>query len=158
MHQEQRTSAGRTSAGRASAGRIQARLGIVFLMLAGGLTGGLIGCGGGNSAPTTTINQGFPTVPSAPVVKITATNFKFSISALRARPGEDLTIALTSEQDTHDFVVDDGKLPVRVAIASEGVTAVGGLVAPQTPGTYAIYCSLLGHRGEGMQAQLIVAE
>ena len=115
-------------------------------------------CGGSDGPPPTTINQGYPTVPSAPVVKVEATNFKFSISALRARPGEDLTIALTSTKDTHDFVIDDGKLPVRVAIASEGVTALGGLVAPSTPGTYAIYCSLLGHRGEGMQAELIVAE
>ena len=120
--------------------------------------GGLSACGGNDGPPTTTINQGYPTVPSAPIVKVEATNFKYSISALRARPGEDLTIALTSTKDTHDFVVDDGKLPVRVAIASEGVTALGGLVAPQTPGTYAIYCSLLGHRGEGMQAELIVAE
>ncbi len=115
-------------------------------------------CGGSDGPPPTTINQGYPTVPTAPVVKVDASNFKYSISALRARPSEDITIALTSTKDTHDFVVDDGKLPVRIAIASEGVTALGGLVAPSTPGTYAIYCSLLGHRSEGMQAELIVAE
>jgi plastocyanin len=134
------------------------RFGTAAVVMAA-LAAGLVGCGGdGESAPTTTINQGRETIPSAPVVKVTATNYKYSIAALRARPGEELTIALTSTKETHDFVLDDGKLPVRIAIASEGVTAVGGLTAPQTPGTYVIYCSLLGHRGEGMQAELIVAE
>ncbi len=115
------------------------------------------GCGGSGSSSKPAINEGRPTVPDAPVVAIDGTNFKFSISVLRARPGENLTIALTSKQDTHDLVLDDGVLPVRIAMASEGVTALGGLVAPQQPGTYAIYCSLIGHRSEGMEAQLIVA-
>ena len=115
-------------------------------------------CGAdGSSSTATTINNGRETIPSAPVVKIDATNFKYSISTLRASPGEELTIAMTSKKDIHDLVLDDGKLPVRIAIASEGVTAIGGLTAPLKPGTYALYCSQLGHRGEGMESQLIVA-
>lgn len=116
------------------------------------------GCGADAAESTgTTINSGMETIPGAEVLKIDAGNFSFSIRALRMAPGEDLTIALHSTKETHDFVVDDGKLPVRVAVASEGVTALGGLRAPDTPGNYVFYCSILGHRAEGMEGELVVA-
>lgn len=85
-------------------------------------------------------------------IAVTATDFAFDPDEIAAEAGEDLAIALTSEDMVHDFVIDE--LDVHVA-AGRGETATGGVTADE-PGTYTYYCSVPGHRAAGMEGTMTV--
>ena len=59
---------------------------------------------------------------------------------------------LTADDLLHDFTIDG--LDAHVA-ADKGETAEGGLRADE-PGRYTYYCSIEGHRAQGMEGTLIV--
>ncbi|MGD9703022.1 MAG: plastocyanin/azurin family copper-binding protein [Acidimicrobiia bacterium] len=100
-------------------------------------------------------NEGSPTVPGARVVPVEASNFAFAPDRITAAPGEQITIEMISVKDRHDLVLL-GAESLRVAWASEGQTAVGGLTAPTEPGVYRFICSEIGHLAEGMEGELVV--
>jgi heme/copper-type cytochrome/quinol oxidase subunit 2 len=93
------------------------------------------------------------TVPGARQVRVSATSFSFTPDEIHVRVGEDVTILLTAADIAHDFTIDE--LDVHVA-ASPGQTGRGGLHAPSTSGRYTAYCSVVGHRGAGMTAIIVV--
>jgi plastocyanin len=94
-----------------------------------------------------------PTVPGAREIAITARNFRFDPSEIRVRAGEPVTIVLTSEGSLHDFTLGDG---AHVS-ADAGKTARGGLKV-DAPGTHTFYCTVPGHRSQGMEGKLIVED
>lgn len=104
------------------------------------------GMNGGHGANT-------PPVPGAREVAVTARSFSFEPKEIRARVGEDLTIALTAQDVGHDFTIDE--LQVHVA-AEPGTPARGGLRAASA-GRFTYYCTVPGHRGAGMEGTLVVA-
>jgi plastocyanin len=113
------------------------------------------GCGGSNDSGGDVTNEGVSTVPGARVVWVEATDFAFAPSEITATPGEQLTVEMTSVRGRHDLVLI-GAESVRVAWASEGQTAIGGMTAPSEPGVYRFICSEIGHLTEGMEGQLVV--
>lgn len=138
---------------------------IVPLLLAAGL---LAACGdddgnGGSAAATDDDEhmsddhhhddeEGSEPAPGAREIEVSGTDFAFEPSEISVEPGEDIAIVLTSTDILHDFVIDE--LDVHVS-ADAGETATGGLRADE-PGTYTFYCSVPGHREQGMEGTLVV--
>lgn len=103
--------------------------------------------GGGDHA-----GDASPVAEDARRIEVTASDFAFDPGDITAEAGEDLAIALTSEDILHDFNIDDLDFHVD---AGRGETAEGGLTVDE-PGTYTFYCSVAGHRSAGMEGTLTV--
>lgn len=93
-----------------------------------------------------------PAAEGARRIEVTASDFAFEPGDITAGAGEDLAIALTSEDILHDLNIDDLDFHVD---AGRGETAEGGLTVDE-PGTYTFYCSVAGHRSAGMEGTLTV--
>lgn len=93
-----------------------------------------------------------PVAPGARHLEVSARSFAFGPSEITAKADEDLAIVLSSVDSEHDFTIDE--LGAHVA-AEAGSTAIGGFRAI-TPGRYAFYCSVAGHRQAGMEGVLVV--
>ena len=79
--------------------------------------------------------------------------FKFDRSVIQAKTGETLALRLDNTSTTeHSFDIDE--LNVHVAMP-RGKSSLA-LVRPAKPGMYTFYCSLPGHRANGMVGKLIV--
>jgi len=85
-------------------------------------------------------------------VEVVAGDFAFDPAEIEAEAGEDLVIALTSDDILHDFTIDE--LDVQVT-ADAGETEEGG-ISDLEPGDYTYYCSVPGHREAGMEGTLTV--
>jgi plastocyanin len=124
-----------------------------LFVLGGALGVGLLvaGCGGddgGGGGGDATVN---PAIPGAPTVDVLAESFSFTPDEIDVAPG-DFNIALTSEDQFHDFVIEDVDGLVE---ASSGDTEEGGFTIDE-PGDYTFYCSVAGHRSSGMEGTLVV--
>ena len=107
-----------------------------------------VSCGG--------TSQGEPNravVPGARLIKVNATSYSFQPGRITIHAGEDVAIALHSDDTFHDFVVD--RVVGHVVGADGGSTAKGGLRINR-PGTYTFYCSVPGHRSAGMEGTIVV--
>jgi cytochrome c oxidase subunit 2 len=93
-----------------------------------------------------------PVAEGARRIEVDATSFDFSPEEITVTAGEDVAIVLTADDLLHDFTIDE--LDAHVA-AEKGETAEGGLRADE-PGRYTYYCSVEGHRENGMEGTLIV--
>lgn len=127
---------------------------------------------GGAEQPAATIAVAAPTVAAAeePTAAVTqeaggdlevivqATNdYSYEPNEVELRAGEPVTLVLDSSRsfESHSFVIDE--------IEGANVSADAGIVAsteftPLEPGTYTFYCSVAGHREEGMEGTLIIVE
>jgi len=91
-------------------------------------------------------------------VEVLATNdYSFEPEQIELKAGETVTLVLDSSRsfESHSFVIDE--------IEGVNVAADAGIVAsiaftPLEPGTYTFYCSVAGHREEGMEGTLTVVE
>jgi plastocyanin len=93
-----------------------------------------------------------PVAEGARTVAVDATSFEFEPAEITVVAGEDVAIALTSDDVLHDFAVEG----VEVHVAAErGETAEGGLRVDE-PGEYRIICTVEGHLEAGMEGTLIV--
>ena len=93
-----------------------------------------------------------PVADDAREIEVTATDFAFDPDEITAEVGEELAIALTSEDLVHDFTIDELEAHV---VADRGETARGGVRADE-PGSFVFYCSVPGHREAGMEGTLTV--
>ena len=91
-------------------------------------------------------------IDGAAELRVTASSFRFEPAELTIDAGQPVNIALTSTDMVHDFNVEGRGFHLA---AERGETAVGGLTVEET-GTYAVYCSVPGHREAGMEALLTV--
>jgi plastocyanin len=94
-----------------------------------------------------------PVEPGARKIPVAATSFEFDPDEITVDAGEDVTIVLTSDDISHDFVVD-GQGGHIVGTDGSG-TERGGLNIDK-PGKYDFYCSLPGHRDGGMEGTVVV--
>jgi len=85
-------------------------------------------------------------------VEVAARSFAFDPDEITVSEGEDIAIVLMSEDGLHDFTLDD--FDAHVA-AEAGETGFGGFRAGD-PGRYTFYCSVEGHREQGMDGVLVV--
>ena len=104
------------------------------------------GSGAGHDHSVTT-----PTVPGARVVDVEASSFEFMPKRITVGVAEDVTISLRSSDVLHDFVVQD----VGHVVAAKKKARQGGVHLDE-PGTYKFWCSVPGHRAEGMRGRLVV--
>ena len=93
-----------------------------------------------------------PVAPGAREIQVAGTSFEFDPDEITIDAGEDVAIVLTSEDILHDFTVEGEEGHVA---ADGGETASGGFRI-DAPGTYTFYCSVAGHREEGMEGSLVV--
>jgi plastocyanin len=93
-----------------------------------------------------------PVADDALRIEVTATSFEFDPQEITVEAGEDIAIVLTSDDILHDFTIDE--LDAHVA-ADADETAEGGFTAEE-PGRYTYYCTVEGHRDEGMEGTLVV--
>lgn len=93
-----------------------------------------------------------PVADGARRIDVAAHSFAFEPDEIHVQSGEDVAIVLTSDDVLHDFTIDD--LDTHVS-ADAGDTAEGGLRADE-PGRYTYYCTVEGHREDGMEGTLVV--
>ena len=91
-------------------------------------------------------------VPNAREIRVTADALTFTPKVLQVLAGEDVTIALTSDDTAHDLYV---KGVGHVVHADKGETAKGG-IRIDDPGTYEFWCTVSGHKEGGMRGVLTV--
>ena len=97
-------------------------------------------------------NESSDVADDARRIEVTATSFEFDPDEIRVEVGENVAIALSSEDILHDFTIDE--LDAHVA-ADRGETEEGGFTADE-PGRYTYYCTVAGHRDAGMEGTLVV--
>ena len=97
-------------------------------------------------------NENCPTVAGAREIAVTGEAFAFDAQNLVLTAGEDVTIALTAGDITHDFYV---KGIGHIVHAKAGKTAMGGLRIDE-PGTYRYWCTVKGHKKAGMTGTITV--
>ncbi len=108
----------------------------------------LAGCGGSSATPTPV-----PTPSPVPAIELQTAEFAFTPDALTVPAGSNTTIRLVNKGVVeHDLTIDALALKIAVKI---GGTAEGVLTAPAA-GTYDFYCSLPGHKENGMVGTLTV--
>jgi len=121
-----------------------------LLALLAGLAVAAAGCmGGGHHGD----DANRPVEPGARKIPVGATSFEFDPDEITIDAGEDVTIVLTSDDVSHDFVID-GQGGHIVGTDGSG-TARGGLRIDKR-GSYEFYCSLPGHRDGGMEGTVVV--
>ncbi len=87
------------------------------------------------------------------VIELSADNFAYSKSEIRAKMGEPTKIVLNVKQGFHDLVVDE--LNVRTLQVSSGETTSIEFT-PTKKGVFEFYCSVGNHRAMGMVGKIIV--
>lgn len=101
---------------------------------------------------TDAMDQNCPVVAGAPVVKVTGDNFAFEPATIDLTAGETVTIALMATDVAHDFYV---KGIGHIVHAKAGKTARGSFRIKKA-GTYKYWCTILGHKKQGMVGTITV--
>lgn len=121
-------------------------------------------CGTGKAAKTSegmnmdmdhsssSMDENCPVVAGAPVIKVAGDNFAFEPAQIDVTAGETVTIALTASDVAHDFYV---KGIGHVVHAKAGKTARGSFRLKKA-GTYKYWCTVLGHKKQGMTGTITV--
>lgn len=92
-----------------------------------------------------------PTGPAVETLSVEATNFAFAPDKLTA-PAGIIGVDLTSTNGVHDFVIEG--VPGFQVEATSGESS--SRKVELKPGTYTFYCSISGHRAQGMEGTLTV--
>ena len=94
-----------------------------------------------------------PKGASTETISVEAGNFYFKPDKISANPGI-ATIELTAKSGIHDFVFD-GAYP-GFQLEADGGGATQSKKIDLKPGKYTFYCSITGHRAQGMEGTLTV--
>jgi len=126
------------------------RIGVVVFAVV--MTVGFTACGGGGDDSGA---KGYvePKGPSTETISIEAGNFYFKPDTITANPGI-ATIELTAKNGIHDFVFD-GAYP-GFQLEADGGGGTQSQKIDLKPGKYTFYCSITGHRAQGMEGTLTV--
>ena len=94
--------------------------------------------------------------PAGPGGSLTAvaTEFEFELEDVRAQEGPIEVTLDNAGGAPHTFTIDEAYGDVKEIVADGGEEATGTLEL--FPGDYVYYCSIPGHRGEGMEGVLTV--
>lgn len=112
----------------------------------------LVSCGGGGDDDGSAYVP--PKGPAVATIDIEAGNFYFKPDKIDAEPGIN-EIKLTSAGGLHDLVFDHGKVPgFQLEVAGSGDT--DALDVDLKPGRYVFYCTIAGHRAQGMEGTITV--
>jgi uncharacterized cupredoxin-like copper-binding protein len=111
----------------------------------------LAGCGGSDSGGSSGYRQ--PQGPAVATIDIEAGNFYFKPNDINAKAGIN-EIKLTSAGGLHDLVFEGKLSGFQLEVSGSGDSAA--LKADLKPGKYTFYCSIPGHRSQGMQGTITV--
>lgn len=91
-------------------------------------------------------------------IDIVMSDFMFSQDEIQAQPGDTITVNLSVDSGSHDFVIDE--LDVQSDTIGSGQTDSVTFTVPDNAAgeTYAFYCSIGNHRSQGMEGQLVISE
>jgi plastocyanin len=122
------------------------------LLFAAAMTVGFTACGGGGDDGG---GQGYvpPKGASTETIAISAKNFAFTPDKITAHPGI-ATIELTAENGIHDLVFDGAFSGFQ--LEADGGGGTQSKKVDLKPGTYTFYCSITGHRAQGMEGTITV--
>ena len=123
------------------------------LLFAVAMTVGLTACGGGDDHHDGAAYVE-PKGPSTETITVDAGNFYFDPEKITADPGI-ATIKLTAENGIHDFVFDDDAYPGFHLEADGGGSSQSKKIDLKA-GKYTFYCTITGHRSQGMEGTLTV--
>ncbi len=84
---------------------------------------------------------------------VIGSNFKFSLNEIRVKKGDMVKITFKNEEGSHDWVIDEFNAKTKRLQVGEQETIE--FVANKV-GTFEYYCSVAGHRKNGMKGNLIV--
>ena len=126
------------------------RIGATFAAVA--LTVGLGACGGGGGGGGGSAYVE-PKGPSIATISIEAGNFYFKPNKITAGAGIN-TIALTAKSGIHDLVFDGAYSGF--SLEADGGGGTESKKIDLKPGKYTFYCSITGHRAQGMVGTLTV--
>ncbi len=84
-------------------------------------------------------------------VSMTAGNFYFRPNIIKAKPGQKVTVTMTANAGTHDFVLDEANVKKSVDIGT-----IIEITAPTVPGHYTYYSDVGADKTLGMVGDLIV--
>ena len=124
------------------------RAGLAGVLVAGGLL--LAGCGGDDGESG---GGGDDTTP-ADLVVIGDDQLQFDKESYSAAAGDVVIELVNDGSQPHTLLFDDGPDFDKLSVAGEGDEDRG--TAPLEPGSYTIYCDVVGHRSAGMEAQIVV--
>jgi len=111
----------------------------------------LAGCGGDDGGSGDGGDDGTP----ADVVAIGNDDLKFDKESYTARAGSVKIELVNDGSQPHTLLFDEDDVDFsKLSVAGDGDTDSGS--AELTPGTYTIYCDIVGHRSAGMEATLVV--
>jgi plastocyanin len=117
----------------------------------GTITGTVESTSSASSNSTSTSGSG--STASVKTFNVAASNFKFSLSEMRVKKGDTVTINVTNTGGFHDVKIDE--FNVATKRLQDGQTDTVTFVADKT-GTFEFYCSVGTHRQMGMRGNLIV--
>jgi plastocyanin len=115
------------------------------------MTVGSTACGGGDDGGGKAYVE--PKGPSTETISVEAGNYYFKPDKISADPGI-ATIELTADGGIHDFVFDDAYPGFR--LEADGGGGSESKKIDLKPGKYTFYCSITGHRAQGMEGTLTV--
>jgi plastocyanin len=117
------------------------------------MTLGLAACGGGDDGGGGGKAYVEPKGVSTETIAIEAGNFYFKPDKVTAQPGI-ATIELTAKNGVHDLTFD-GAYP-GFQLEADGGGGAESKKIDLKPGKYTFYCSITGHRAQGMEGTLTV--
>lgn len=98
------------------------------------------------------MEENCPVVAGAPEIKVTGDDFAFAPATIDLTAGETVMITLKATDVAHDFYV---KGIGHVVHAKAGKTARGSFRITKA-GTYKFWCTILGHKKQGMVGTITV--
>lgn len=125
----------------------------LVLAACGSGSGGTHGSSMGSMMDSGGAEKSSPVVPGAREIVVLAKAYRFEPATIKVAAGEAVTIVLTATDLPHDVTVEGVG---HIVHAGGGKTTRGGVKITK-PGTYSFYCSVKGHRAEGMIGKLVVS-
>ena len=111
----------------------------------------LAGCGGGSSGSGGSTDGATP----ADVVTRGDDALRFDQAQYSAKAGSVVIELIDDGSQPHTLLIEKVSGFKKLSVTKKGDTARG--TATLEPGTYTIYCDVVGHRGAGMEAKLIIS-
>lgn len=92
--------------------------------------------------------------PEGRLIEVRASTFQFEPGTIQLQPGETVTVRFTSQDVTHTFTSPQLGLNVRVS----GGDSTTVTFTAEGEGSFTFFCDVPGHRGRGMEGQIVVGE
>ena len=100
----------------------------------------------------TSMEQHCPVVAGGRKIAVTGDDFSFSPARITMKAGETVTIALTASDVAHDLYVQS----IGHVVHAKADKTARGSIRIKKAGTYKFWCTILGHRKQGMTGTITV--